>query len=277
MDIELLRTFLEVNRTRHFGRAADNLYLTQSAVSARIRQLEDALGTPLFTRQRNDIHLTPAGKRLLHYAENIVSTWQRARMDANLEEEFSTSLTVGGLFDLWDGMLLDWLVRVRSGAPDIAVHSAAYSASHLYRELLNGVLDLIFLFEVPVSSEIKSKFIRSMNLVLVSQSAGQTVSEALADNFIMVDWGTAQAIGHARLFPDAPSPAVHMSHGGMALSFLLMEGGCAYLPEEWVAGHLETGRLHLVKKAPVVEREIHAIWRMDSEREQVVRRAIEYL
>ena len=40
MDIDLLKTFLEVNKTRHFGRAADNLYLTPAAVSARVRQLE---------------------------------------------------------------------------------------------------------------------------------------------------------------------------------------------------------------------------------------------
>ncbi|MEX2517286.1 MAG: LysR family transcriptional regulator, partial [Gammaproteobacteria bacterium] len=44
MDVDLLKTFLEVQRTRHFGRAADNLFLTQSAISARIRQLEDELG-----------------------------------------------------------------------------------------------------------------------------------------------------------------------------------------------------------------------------------------
>jgi len=37
VDIELLKTFLEVNRTRHFGKAAEHLFLTQSAVSARIR------------------------------------------------------------------------------------------------------------------------------------------------------------------------------------------------------------------------------------------------
>nr|VUD34356.1 HTH-type transcriptional regulator hdfR [Raoultella sp. NCTC 9187] len=48
MDTELLKTFLEVSRTRHFGRAAEALYLTQSAVSFRIRQLENQLGVNLF-------------------------------------------------------------------------------------------------------------------------------------------------------------------------------------------------------------------------------------
>ncbi|HEY5717214.1 MAG TPA: LysR family transcriptional regulator, partial [Motiliproteus sp.] len=48
VDTALLRTFLEVQKTRHFGRAAEQLYLTQSAVSFRIRQLEELLGVKLF-------------------------------------------------------------------------------------------------------------------------------------------------------------------------------------------------------------------------------------
>ena len=52
MDTELLKTFLEVSRTRHFGRAAEALYLTQSAVSFRIRQLENQLGVKVIDRMQ---------------------------------------------------------------------------------------------------------------------------------------------------------------------------------------------------------------------------------
>ena len=48
----LLRTFLDVCRTRHFGQAAEALQLTQAAVSARIKQLENRLGVQLFDRIR---------------------------------------------------------------------------------------------------------------------------------------------------------------------------------------------------------------------------------
>ncbi|MGQ7073419.1 LysR family transcriptional regulator [Escherichia sp. SP-MK2] len=82
MDTELLKTFLEVSRTRHFGRAAESLYLTQSAVSFRIRQLENQLGVNLFTRHRNNIRLTAAGEKLLPYAETLMSTWQAAHNEA---------------------------------------------------------------------------------------------------------------------------------------------------------------------------------------------------
>ena len=75
MDIDALKTFVEVNRTRHFGQAAKNLYVTQSTVSARIRMLENRVGVPLFVRERNNIQLTAAGLKLLRYAENILTSW----------------------------------------------------------------------------------------------------------------------------------------------------------------------------------------------------------
>jgi len=57
MDTDLLKTFLEVSKTRHFGKAADNLFVTQAAVSARIKTLEKMLGASLLVRSRNNIHL----------------------------------------------------------------------------------------------------------------------------------------------------------------------------------------------------------------------------
>lgn len=63
MDLNLLRTFLEVSKTRHFGKAAQNLYLTQSTVSFRIKQLEEQVGIELFIRERNNIMLTISGDR----------------------------------------------------------------------------------------------------------------------------------------------------------------------------------------------------------------------
>jgi len=87
VDTELLKTFLEVQKTRHFGKAAENLYLTQSAVSFRIRQLEQNLGVALFNRHRNNIQLTEAGELLLPHAEAVISALQRAR--AQLQQQIS--------------------------------------------------------------------------------------------------------------------------------------------------------------------------------------------
>ncbi len=81
MDLELLRTFLEIARTRHFGQAAEALHVTQAAVSARIKHLESLLGVQLFDRARRDIRLTPEGNRLIRYGNLLLSEWRKARQD----------------------------------------------------------------------------------------------------------------------------------------------------------------------------------------------------
>lgn len=85
MDTELLKTFLEVQKTRHFGKAAENLYLTQSAVSFRVRQLEQSLGVTLFSRFRNNIQLTAAGELLLPHAQAVLSAIQTAKQQLNMQ------------------------------------------------------------------------------------------------------------------------------------------------------------------------------------------------
>ena len=133
MDIELLRTFLEVSRLRHFGRAGEKLYVTQSAVSARIRQLEATLGVPLFTRNRNDIRLTAEGQRLVKHAETIVSAWVRARQETELGPAYSSALAVGAMWDLWEVLLNRWLPAVRDSFPEIALQIESHAAEVLVR------------------------------------------------------------------------------------------------------------------------------------------------
>lgn len=97
MDTDLLKTFIEVNRTRHFGRAADNLFVTPSAVSARIRLLEEQLGVRLFVRERNKLRPTPSGERLLGHARQLLATWERARQDVALGAQQADELALGAI------------------------------------------------------------------------------------------------------------------------------------------------------------------------------------
>ena len=112
MDTDLLKTFLEVYKTRHFGKAAENLFLTQSAVSARIRQLENELGVKLFTRNKNNIQSKGAGQKLLIHAESILTTWNRVRLDVAIEDETKTLLVIGGVPSLWDIYINRWLRKL---------------------------------------------------------------------------------------------------------------------------------------------------------------------
>jgi molybdenum-dependent DNA-binding transcriptional regulator ModE len=60
VDAELARTFMEIVRARSFVAAAEQLNVSQTAVSARVRTLEEQLGRPLFVRNKNGASLPPA-------------------------------------------------------------------------------------------------------------------------------------------------------------------------------------------------------------------------
>ncbi len=71
MDINLARTFLEIVETGSFLRAAERLHVTQTAVSARVRTLEELLGRKLFVRNKSGATLTPAGVRFRRSASTL--------------------------------------------------------------------------------------------------------------------------------------------------------------------------------------------------------------
>lgn len=83
MDLRQLEYFAAVARHRHFRRAAEDLYVTQSAVSQQIRRLEAELGLALLRRTSRGVELTPAGAELLTRAEAILAdvAGARAAMD----------------------------------------------------------------------------------------------------------------------------------------------------------------------------------------------------
>lgn len=277
MDVELLKTFLEVHRSRHFGNAARHLCLTQSAVSARVRLLEDTLGVQLFSRKRHDIRLTAAGERLLRHAETIVTAWERARQEAALESDCMTTLRLAAPEDLWDALLETWLYRLHRDLTGVALQAGAFAAEVLVRRLLDGALDLAFLFEPPPLPGLTVRQVAVLNLLMVSSRAGQTLTEATSRDYVLVDWGTPFALDHARSLPPMPAPRIRLGSGRLGLGFLLACGGVAYLAEHTVQPYLEQGRLFRVEDAPLLERSAYAAFRPGTEREEVIRQALSRL
>ena len=167
MDTELLKTFLEVSRTRHFGRAAEALYLTQSAVSFRIRQLENQLGVNLFTRHRNNIRLTTAGERLLPYAENLMSTWLAAKKEVSHTSQHN-ELTIGASSSLWECMLSDWLVALYQQHKGLQFEARISQRQSLVKQLHERQLDLLITTESPKMDEFSCQLLGHFNLALFS-------------------------------------------------------------------------------------------------------------
>lgn len=259
MDVGLLKAFLEVYRARHFGRAANNLFISQSAVSARIKQLEDELGTRLFTRDRNNIDLTASGKKFLIYAENILTTWNRAKQDIAIPEGVDILLSIAALPSIWDIFLESWLSWVHTNNSSIALQADVMRNDAMTRGILDGTIDLGFVFDPPKTPQLLVKELIPVPLIMVSNNPSITADKAVEENYIFVDWGTSFEITHARQFPDIPAPKLRASVGRIALGFLNNFGGAAYLPKAMVETQLGDS-LFQVEGAQVIQKEAYAVY-----------------
>ncbi len=274
MDTDLLKTFLEINRTRHFGKAADNLFISQSAVSARIKLLEEQLGVPLFSRNRNDLQLTPAGKKFLKPAQGILDVWSRVRQEVAVEDDGKIPISVGAMSSLWDTILIRWLSVVYEQVKDVTLNVEAHGLDVLRLKLLDKSLDLAFMFEAPQAVDLDVEEIAKIPLCLVSSDASASLAQAIKENYILVDWGTSFSICHARLIPESV-PMMRAGVGRIALEYLVENGGSAYLARPMVEKYVEDGQLHFVSDAPVIERTAYVVYSVHSEKRDLLKRCLD--
>jgi len=276
LDIDALKTFLEVNRCRHFGQAAKNLYISQSTVSARIKLIEDRVGVPLFVRQRNNIHLTPAGEKLLKYADIIVTTWSRARQEIAISDTDHIPFVVGAQPSLWDTVLGDWMNYIYKVRPDVIINAEVHSPEVLARRILDRTMDLAFVFDNPQLMDFECTQLIDIPLVMVSTKPYQDSLEAINGGYIFVDWGTSFSVAHARHFPEIKTPKVRIMLGRIGLDYLLANGGAAYLPRPMIEDLLSTKTLHIVTNAPVIKRSVYAIYAHKTDYDDLISLSCKY-
>src|SRR3954471_8084889 len=101
MELRHLKTFVAAATTLNFTRAAQQVHLAQSSVTEQIQTLEDDLGTPLFDRSRRKLSLTEAGRRMLEYANDLLSLANEAHNAvADASRKTAGTLRLGGLESL---------------------------------------------------------------------------------------------------------------------------------------------------------------------------------
>lgn len=271
MDTELLRTFLAVHRTGHFARAAERLCVTPSAVSARIRLLEQQLGVELFERERNNIRLTTAGARLLPRAETLVALWERTRREMT-GSSTPERLTAAAPPSLWETRLPTWLGWIcRESTLQLQLDSLA--TDQVVQRLGIGVLDIGFLYDVPGLPGLEVQELGAVALVMVCTSA-RGLEQALARGYVQVAWGAAI---HARQreLTAGIEPRARVMTAQTALTMLEQAGGCAYLPAELVEQRIREGRLHPVPDAPPLAVRAYAAFDPNGPHAALIGRSVE--
>ena len=257
MDIELARTFLEIVKTRSFVRAAEQLNVSQTAVSARIRTLEEQLGRPVFVRNKNGASLTPAGEQFLRYAPMFVQLWERARHQGAVPKGRRAVLSIGGELSLWHPWLVDWLRWMRRVAPDVALRVQVGLPESLTDQVAAGALDVAVVYAPQYRPGARVERLLEEKLVLVTTDPD---TQAVApDNYVYVDWGPDFAHHHELSFPEDTNPGLFVGLGPLALTYILEAGGSGYFRQRVVAPLIAEGKLHLVACAPSFVYPVYAV------------------
>ncbi|WP_434361395.1 HTH-type transcriptional regulator HdfR [Parasalinivibrio latis] len=271
MDTELLRTFIEVSKTRHFGRASENLYLTQSAVSFRIRQLENQLGISLFTRQRGNIQLTAAGERLQPYAESILQAWGRAKQDVALTDSYEEQLTIGATSACWElHGIADWLNDIYAQKPHLVLRVESTDRQSLARALVEKRFDIALTSEPPKIEGLKSRQLMEYELTLVASKPDMKLEDTGTLPLVYLDWGTRFAMEHAKIPALQRTPVLHTHSPQLAINHLLSQQGVAYMPSVMVERYIEEKLLFRIEDAEALPQQLFMIWQDDTEKSDLI-------
>ncbi len=266
MDIELARTFLEVVGNGTFVAAAERLHVTQTAVSARIRALEEQLGRRLFVRSKAGAKLTPAGERFQRDALTLMQVWERARQRVALPPGHENVISVGGELSLWSPLLANWLLWMRRHQSTIALRAAVNTPRQLLDDLKQGELDLAILYNPPVQTDLTVELLTEEKLVMVTSSPEGNFN---AQSYIHIEWGQSFAASERAAFPNLGSPAVSISFGPLAIAYILSAGGSGYFRLSVIRPYLDTGQIFLVPQAPEFSYSVHAVYSLHADAELI--------
>jgi len=143
MDMRLLRQFVNLAESLHFGRASEASHVSRSALSRSIRQLEDEVGAELFQRNNRSVALTHAGGLFLDYARDSLGQWDAIRNtlmeeSGELYGEVSMYCSVTASYSF----LFELLSRFRSDHPHIEIKLHTGDPEHAIARVLAGEEDI---------------------------------------------------------------------------------------------------------------------------------------
>lgn len=248
MDIEAARTFLEIVKTGSFVGAAANLHLTQTAVSARIRVLEDQLERKLFIRNKAGARMTPAGEQFFRFATSLVQVWDRARQSIALAPGQQTVVIAGVDLTQWNPLMRHWMAWMRQECPEIAISINIEAPDQLMSQVQEGALDFAILYGASPKPGVVAELLFEEKLVLVRTASARKAPSP--DEWIYVDWGEEFQTSFQAAFPDLGPRAMSINYGPLALDYALAHGGCGYFRMSMVRPLIDNGRLTLVPGSP---------------------------
>jgi DNA-binding transcriptional LysR family regulator len=287
VDLRRLTYFVAVAEEQHFGRAAARLHMTAPPLSQRIRELEDELGVQLFERSTRQVHLTPAGSRLLHEARSALRAVDRFTSLAETLRRAADSTHQPLNFGYCHGSELAALTAARrfhDALPQVAVHPSALTSLRIFKDLRDGRLTVGMVHPpVPYPDRLASQELArvAFDHVAVPQThplAQRSVIDARdleGQAVLLVERDEAPTyhdatVAYCSALDVRPAWVVHpATQVERMLDMVAVGSGIGWL-NAWQAAHVSRDGV-VIRPLRPVERfdEFHLVWRIDDHSKSV--------
>lgn len=275
MQLAQVEGFLEVARRANLSRAAEALFITQPALTARLRALEAEVGVALFRRGRRGMALTDAGRAFLPYAERAV---RALRDGASALERLPTTeeLVLGAAPAISTYVLPGLLVRYEAAHPDVRLSVRTGHSEQVLEMVVRGDVDVGLVRELHHPA-LETLALYDDELILVVEPSHPlarqhrvTIDRLRDARLILFDRTSSYYDLTNALFRPAgslPRGVLELDHIDAAKQMVLAGLGVALLPTTAVAGELGDGSLRRIDLigSPPIERRIVGVRRLDEE------------
>lgn len=171
MNLRFVEAFYWVATLKSVTRAAEKLFLTQSAMSSRIAALEEELGVLLLDRRDKQFRMTTAGTRFLVYAQRLLELQREAKAEMGSGEALAVSLRIGAIESVLHSWLIPWMEQLRTEHPSLELELSVETTPILLEQMRRGTLDLAFAAQPTVSDGVRARALPSMEMVFVGSAS----------------------------------------------------------------------------------------------------------
>lgn len=236
MDIDEILTFLAIQETGSITKAADKLFVSQAAVSQRLRSLENELGVYLFTRQRGykNTSLTEQGKLFAPLATRWMNLYQETKLIKRADT--SSILAIGCSDSLGTYLLGDLFDQISHMESALDLKLRIKNSSEIYADINSHVLDLGLLLHPMNDNNVRTIKIATEKLVLIKYGPDTlykpivSTEELDKRKEIFQWWGKSYQIWHDLQFNPLIRSNITVNTVSLMLSVIKKEGAWAIVP-----------------------------------------------
>ena len=167
MNLRFVEAFYWVASLKSISRAADKLFLTQSAMSSRISTLEEELGVLLLDRRDKQFKLTTPGVRFLAYAQRLLELQREVKAEMGSDQPMAVSMRIGAIESVLHSWLIPWLEKLRVDHPGLELELTVETTPILMDQVARGTLDVVFAVLPAPSTGVRHHSLPPMEMAFV--------------------------------------------------------------------------------------------------------------